>query len=74
MKIFKLYNKTIISILFVTTFLSTASVKALDKFDRADRVSNYFSGILLLNENNYMKSFDFLKKLNGLEVSHTNYQ
>ena len=73
MKIFKLYNKTIISILFVTTFLSTASVKALDKFDRADRVSNYFSGILLLNENNYTKSFDFLKKLNGLEVSHTNY-
>tara|TARA_X000001036_G_scaffold333554_1_gene312412 strand:+ start:1080 stop:2774 length:1695 start_codon:yes stop_codon:yes gene_type:complete len=73
MKIFNLYNKTIISILFVITFFSTSSIKALDKFNQADRISDYFSGVLLLNENQYEKSFDFLKKLNGLETSHANY-
>ena len=45
----------------------------MDKFNKADRVSDYFSGILLFNENQYEKSFNFLKKLNGLETSHLNY-
>ena len=73
MKIFKLYIKTIVSILFVITFLSTSTANSLDKFNKADRVSDYFSGILLLNENQYGKSFNFLKKLDGLENSHVNY-
>ena len=67
------FYKTIGTISFVITFLSTSSVAALDKFNKAERVSDYFSGILLLNENKYAKSFDFLKKLNGLEISHANY-
>ena len=67
------FYKTIGTILFVITFLSTSSVVALNKFNKAERVSDYFSGILLLNENKYAKSFDFLKKLNGLEISHANY-
>ena len=66
-------NKTILPILFVIIFLSTSQAKPLDKFNRADRVSDYFSGILLLNENQYEKSFNFLKKLDGLETSHINY-
>ena len=45
----------------------------MDKFNKADRVSDYFSGILLLNENQYEKSLGYLKKLNGLESSHINY-
>ena len=45
----------------------------MDKFNKAERVSDYFSGILLLNENQYEESFKFLKKLNGLESSHINY-
>ena len=73
MKIFKFSSKIIVLILFVINFLFTASAKPLDKFDKADRVSDYFSGILLFNENQYEKSFDFLKKLNGLENSHFNY-
>ena len=73
MNIFNFFNKTIISILFVITFFSTTSLKALDKFDQGDRISDYFSGVLLLNENQYGKSFEFLKKLNGLETRHTNY-
>ncbi len=73
MKILKLFNKTIATILFVIIFFSTSQVKSLDKFDKAERVSDYFSGILLLNENQYEKSFNFLKKLSGLETSHSNY-
>ena len=73
MNILNFFYKTIGTILFVITFLSTSSVAALDKFNKAERVSDYFSGILLLNENKYAKSFDFLKKLNGLEISHANY-
>ena len=73
MKVFKLYTKTITLVLIVIGFFYTSSAKSLDKFSRADRVSDYFSGVLLLNENKYEKSTNFLKKLNGLETSHTNY-
>ncbi len=73
MKILKFYSKIIVITLFVINFLFTAHAKPLDKFNKAERVSDYFSGILLFNENQYVKSFDFLKKLNGLETSHLNY-
>ena len=73
MKKFYFKNRAIASILFVIIYLSTSPVNSFDKFNKADRVSDYFSGILLLNENQYEKSFNFLKKLNGLEVSHPNF-
>ena len=73
MKIVNFNLKIIAQILFVTVFLSTSPAKSLDKFIKSDRVSDYFSGILLLNDNQYEKSFNFLKKLNGLEASHKNY-
>ena len=73
MKIFKLYIKIITLVLIVIGFFYTSSVKSLDKFNKADRISNYFSGILLLNENKYEKSANFFKKLNGLQSSHANY-
>ena len=73
MKILNFFNKTIVTILFVIIFFSTSQVKSLDKFDKAERVSDYFSGILLLNENQYKESFKYLKKLDGLETSHINY-
>jgi tetratricopeptide (TPR) repeat protein len=73
MKILNLYTKTIVTVLFVITFFSTSPVKSLDKYYKADHVSDYFSGILLLNENKYEKSFNYLKKLNGLETNHINY-
>ena len=69
-----IFNKKIIGqIIFVTIILFTSPVKSLDKFNKAERLSNYFSGILLLNENQYEKSFNFFRKLNGLESSHVNY-
>ena len=73
MSILKLNLKIIGQIIFVIIFFSTLEAKNLNKFDEADHVSDYFSGILLLNDNQYNESFKFLKKLNGLEESHVNY-
>ena len=73
MKLFYFKTKIIIQILFVIIFLSTSPVKSLDKFNKSSRVSDYFSGIILLNENQYEHSYRYLKKLTGLETSHTNY-
>ena len=65
--------KIIGRIFFVIIFLSTTSAKSLDKFTKADDLSNYFSGILLLNDNKYDSSFKYLKRLDGLENEHLNY-
>ena len=73
MKIFKYNIKIIVQILFVIIFFSTSYAKSLDKFNKADRLSNYFSGILLLNDNQYEDSYRYLKKLNGLEASHKTF-
>ena len=73
MKIFNFLYKSIGQIFFVIIFLFTTSVFSLDKFDKADNLSSYFSGILLLNDNKYESSFKYLKKLNGLESKHINY-
>jgi Flp pilus assembly protein TadD len=45
----------------------------LDKFDNTDHLSDYFSGILLLNEDQYDESLKFFKKLNGLETNHKSF-
>tara|TARA_B100000963_G_scaffold359304_1_gene386282 strand:+ start:9071 stop:10765 length:1695 start_codon:yes stop_codon:yes gene_type:complete len=73
MSIFKLHLKTILLILFVTIFFSTLNAKNIDKFYNGNNISNYFSGILLLNDNFYDESHKYLKKLNGLEESHLEY-
>ena len=73
MYIFKLSLKIIGQIIFVIIFFSTLEAKNLNKFNQADHVSDYFSGILLLNNNQYNESFKYLKKLNGLENSHINF-
>ena len=73
MNIYKLSLKIIGQITIVIIFFSTLQAKNLDKFSEAEHVSNYFSGLLLFNENQYNESFKFFKKLNGLEKSHINY-
>jgi|TARA_B100001063_G_scaffold202746_1_gene196636 tetratricopeptide (TPR) repeat protein len=69
----KLKLKSIGLALFVITFLFTSHANSLDKFDRADRVSDYFAGILSFNENEYEESYKFFRKLDGLEFSHPEY-
>ena len=73
MKLYKTNFKIIGQIIFVIIFLSTSSAKSLDKFNKAEQISDYFYGILLFNENQYDESLKYFKKLNGLEISHLNY-
>ena len=73
MNISKLIIKLILQISFVIIFFSTLNAKNLDKFNEGDYISDYFSGILLLNNNQYNESYKFLKKLDGLEENHLNY-
>ena len=73
MNIFKFNLKLILQILFVIIFFLPLQAKNLDKFNAGNYISDYFSGILLLNDNKYNESYNFLKKLNGLEESHLDY-
>ncbi len=73
MKIFNIIYKTIGQIFLIALLLSTLPAKSLERFDKAESVSDYFSGILLLNDNKYEDSLQYLKKLNGLEKKHLNY-
>ena len=61
--------------LFVIVFIffSTLEAKNLDKFNKADNIADYFSGILLLNQSKYEESYKYLKKLDGLEKNHITY-
>ena len=51
MNIFKFNIKLIAHILFVTIFFSTLNAKNIDKFNEGADISNYFYGILSLNDN-----------------------
>ena len=75
MVIFKQFFKITAHVLFVIIFIffSTLEAKNLDKFIKGDEISDYFSGILLLNQNKYAESQKFLKKLDGLEKVHKSY-
>ncbi len=45
----------------------------LDKYYKSDKISNYFSGLLSLYDNEYASSYKFLKELEGLEDKHPSY-
>ncbi len=73
MKTFNFKYKIIGQILFVIIFLSTTPANSLDKYNSGNSLSDYFSGLLLLNDNQYENSLKYLKRLNGLESSHINF-
>ena len=73
MNIFKLNIKLILQILFVIIFFSTLHAKKPDKFDSGELIADYFSGLLLLHNDEYKESYKYLKKLDGLEATHRNY-
>ena len=54
----------------VIIFFSTLNAKNIDKFYKSEPIADYFSGILLLNQNKYEDSYKYLKKLDGLEKNH----
>ncbi len=63
-------------ILYIVLFFSTFNLihaKNLDKYYDANNISDYFSGILSLNDNEYASSYEYLKNLRGLEDGHSYY-
>jgi tetratricopeptide (TPR) repeat protein len=63
-------------IIYLFLFLSTSSnilAKSLDKFSNSRDVKNYFSGVLSISDNQYEKSYTYLRSLNNLEDSHYAY-
>ncbi len=68
---YKLTNHLVIVIIFIT--FSTLHAKNLDKFEKAESISDYFSGIVSLNQSKYEDSYKYLRKLDGLEKSHSTY-
>ena len=73
MKNLKVQFKLIICVLFFLNTFNVLTAKNIDKFYDGENVTNYFSGILAVNDNQYQKSYDYLKSLNGLEDSHYSY-
>jgi len=69
--------KSLIKIaLQVVTFIiisTTLKAKNLDIYYDSNRVSDYLIGSINLNENDYAKSYKYLKKLDGLEDFHIKF-
>ena len=70
-KLLKITGHFLFVIVFI--FFSTSQAKNLDKFNKANYISDYFSGILLLNQSKYDESYKYLKRLDGLEVNHLTF-
>ncbi len=75
MSLFKKLLKITVLTVFVINFIffSTIQAKSPKENVNANNISDYFSGIILLNENKYKDSYKYLKKLDGLEKDHLNY-
>ena len=73
MKNLKAQFKIIIYLFLLLNIFSITLAKNLDKFSESKDISNYFSGILSIHDNQYEKSYFYLKSLNNLEDSHYNY-
>ena len=73
MKKIKFLSKLIIQILFFISIFNVIYAKNYEKYYQEDKISNYFSGILLLNDNDYINSYKKLKQLDGLESIHLPY-
>jgi len=73
MKNLKVQFKLIIYLLLFLNTFNILTAKNIDKFSGAKDVSNYFSGTLAINDNQYQKSYNYLKSLNNLEDSHYVY-
>ncbi len=71
-KFFKL-NKLILQTLFLYIFLLVSSSFCLEKIYKGESVSNYFSGVVSLQDNHYKESYNFFRNLENLEDAHFNY-
>ena len=70
---FSKLKKLILQTFILYFFLLTANISAIEKYYRGESVSNYFSGVVSLQEDKYEDSYKFFKNLDSLEDSHSNY-
>ena len=63
----------IFQLFFILIFFTNLEAKNIGKFFGSNDYSNYFSGIISLNDDEYQSSYSFFKKLNGLEENHFNF-
>jgi len=68
-KIFKLIG-IILQTFFFYILIFISSSMSLEKHYTRDTISNYFSGVISLQNNDYEYSYNFFKKLNNLEDNH----
>ena len=73
MKIQKNITKILFLIFFFNIIFNTVYAKTTDKYNKSDKIASYFSGIISLYNNEYITSYKYLKKLEGLEKSHLIY-
>ena len=71
-KFFKLI-KIILQTIFFCFFLFINQVKGIEKIYTSDSLSNYFSGVLALDNNQFKDSYNFLRKIENLNDKHSNY-
>ena len=73
MKEKKSHFKLILQTFFLIFIFNTTNANNLDKYYSEDKISDYFSGLLSLDDNNYSEAYKYLKQLDGLEKHHTYY-
>ncbi len=71
-KFFKLKN-IILQIFFLSILLFHNPSMSMEKIHQARILSNYFSGVIALDDNRYEESYNFLKQIENLESQHSNY-
>ena len=73
MKNLKAQFKLIIFFLICLNVFNILSAKNIDKFSSSKDLSNYFSGVMAINDNQYQTSYNYFKLLDKLEESHYSY-
>ena len=73
MKNLKVYLKLIIFFLIFFNIFNFLSAKNIDKFSNSKDLSNYFSGVIAINDNQYQAAYNYFKTLHNLEDSHYSY-
>ncbi len=73
MNLKRMLYQIFLQILFVIVMLSTLQAKSIEKFEKGNNISDYFSGIILLNDNQHDLSYKYFKKLEGLEDHHIKF-
>ena len=69
----KLLSKLILYVFFINMLFFDLSAKINQNFKRNNSITNYLSGVILSNNNEYLNSYNYLKKLQGLEDSHPEF-